>query len=162
MSAHAVAVFGVGTDPPPERRLPRLRLVICDVSLSTAARSACVIWPTFSSRVIRPSRSVTRCLTGSEASSYGSGTDAALWAAEESAEAVAARPGSSSVEPTAAAVSAPTRERAKRTFKMDPPETDEKVWHLNRLGDRRVKRHLGVASERVSWCCGRSSGRACG
>ena len=43
MSAHAVGVFGVGTDPPPDRRLPRLSVVIFDVSVSTLPRSACVI-----------------------------------------------------------------------------------------------------------------------
>ena len=43
MSAHAVGVFGVGTEPPPDSRLPRLSVVIFDVSVSTLARSAWVI-----------------------------------------------------------------------------------------------------------------------
>src|SRR3954454_18434829 len=71
MSAHAVGVFGVGTDPPPDRMLPRLSFVILDVSASTLARSACVIWPIFSASVMRPSRSSTRCGIGRLASWYG-------------------------------------------------------------------------------------------
>ncbi len=65
MSAKAVGVFGVGTEPPPDSTLPNARLVICEVSVSTDARSACVIWPTFSCRVMRPRRSATRRATGS-------------------------------------------------------------------------------------------------
>ena len=58
--------MGVGhyDEPPPERIDPRLRSVIWVVSASMLARSACVIWPTFSSSVIRPSRSATRRATG--------------------------------------------------------------------------------------------------
>src|SRR5919201_1933425 len=65
MSAHALGVLGVGTEPPPESRLPSLSMVIFDVSASTLARSACVIWPIFSGSVIRESRSSTRRETGS-------------------------------------------------------------------------------------------------
>src|SRR5689334_1242673 len=71
MSAHAVGVFGVGTEPPPDSRLPRLSLVIVDVSASTLARSACVIWPIFSASVILESRSATRCLVDRRGFSYG-------------------------------------------------------------------------------------------
>ena len=60
MSAHAVGVLGVGTEPPPDSTLPRLSVVIFDVSVSTLARSAWVIWPIFSASVMRDSRSWTR------------------------------------------------------------------------------------------------------
>src|SRR4051812_38909937 len=72
MSAHAVGVFGVGVEPPPDSSEPRLSLVILEVSLSTSARSAWVIWPIFSARFIRLMRSRTRVLTGRFAFSYGS------------------------------------------------------------------------------------------
>jgi hypothetical protein len=68
MSAHAAGVFGVGTEPPPDRMLPRLSLVIFDVSASTFARSAWVIWPIFSASVMRDSRSSTRSGMGTLAS----------------------------------------------------------------------------------------------
>ena len=68
MSAQAVGVFGVGTEPPPDSTLPRLSVVIFAVSASTLARSACVIWPIFSASVIRPRRSETRWLIGSDGS----------------------------------------------------------------------------------------------
>ena len=72
MSAQASGVLGVGTDPPPDNTLPRLSEVILLVSESMLARSACVIWPIFSARVIRSSRSATRRLVGSVGSWYGS------------------------------------------------------------------------------------------
>src|SRR2546423_12805249 len=75
MSAHAVGVLGVGTDPPPESRLPRLSFVIFDVSLSPLPRSACVIWPIFSASVMRESRSSTRALIGRSRFWYGSPAD---------------------------------------------------------------------------------------
>src|SRR5947209_8206784 len=83
MSAHAVGVLGVGTEPPPDSKLPRLSVVIFDVSVSTLPRSACVIWPIFSARVMRPSRSSTRALIGRSGFSYGSpaARRAVLWAA---------------------------------------------------------------------------------
>ena len=68
MSAQAVGVFGVGTDPPPDSTLPRLSVVILVVSASMPPRSAWVIWPIFSASVIRPRRSATRWPTGSEGS----------------------------------------------------------------------------------------------
>ena len=68
MSAQASGVFGVGTDPPPDRTLPSFQVRTSDGSPATSPRSAWVIWPTFSSRVIRPTRSATRCFVGSEAS----------------------------------------------------------------------------------------------
>ena len=68
MSAQADGVLGVGTEPPPDSTLPRLSVVIFEVSASTLARSACVIWPIFSASVIRPRRSATRWPTGSEGS----------------------------------------------------------------------------------------------
>ena len=71
MSAQAVGVFGVGTEPPPDRTLPSLSVVIFDVSVSTPPRSAWVIWPTFSSSVIRAEQ-VVRPAAGSAAGfSYG-------------------------------------------------------------------------------------------
>src|SRR5437588_11910031 len=70
MSAQAVGVLGVGTEPPPESRPPRLSLVIFEVSVSTLARSACVIWPIFSAGFIRPSKSATRACTGRLESRY--------------------------------------------------------------------------------------------
>ncbi len=66
MSANASGVFGVGTDPPPERMDPKPYCVISVGSALTKRRSVCVIWPTFSASVIRPRRSLTRCLTGSD------------------------------------------------------------------------------------------------
>ena len=72
MSAQAAGVLGVGTEPPPESTLPRLSVVIFVVSVSIDARSACVIWPIFSARVMRDSRSATRARTGSRAFWYGS------------------------------------------------------------------------------------------
>src|SRR3954451_17242305 len=70
MFAQARGRLGDGTDPPPDSRLPRWSLVIFEVSASTEARSAWVIWPIFSSSVIRRSRSATRCPIGREASRY--------------------------------------------------------------------------------------------
>ena len=61
MSAQAVGVFGVGTEPPPDSTRRGCRVVIFDVSVSTLARSAWVIWPIFSASVMRDSRSWTRC-----------------------------------------------------------------------------------------------------
>src|SRR5437763_10490878 len=71
MSAQAVGVLGVGTEPPPESRLPRLSLVIFDVSASTLPRSACVIWPIFSASVMRDIKSFTRWRIGRTGFSYG-------------------------------------------------------------------------------------------
>ena len=59
MSAQAVGVFSVGVDPPPDRMLPRFQVVIRVASTFTLPRSVCVIWPTFSAKVIRASRSAT-------------------------------------------------------------------------------------------------------
>src|SRR4051812_22455996 len=147
MSANAVGAFGVGTDPPPDSRLPRARLVILDVSVSTFARSACVIWPTFSCMVMRPSKSATRCFTGSRGLRYGAVPGAAAWGLDGLAEAWAApKAGTRSAEPTAAAVSAPTRERAKRTFKMILPRRTKRYLDLNRLGGTCVKGHSGAPS----------------
>jgi hypothetical protein len=72
MSAHPVGVFGVGTEPPPDSTDPSFNDVIRVGLASTLARSACVIWPTFSSNVIRPSRSCTRRSTGSRGFIYAS------------------------------------------------------------------------------------------
>src|SRR5829696_364933 len=70
MSAQPVAVFGAGADPPPDSSDPRPYAAMSAVVV-TAPRSAWVIWPIFSSRVIRPSRSVTRTGTGWVGSWYG-------------------------------------------------------------------------------------------
>src|SRR5262249_50058612 len=64
-----VAVLGVGAEPPPESRDPS-RLLVMSLPL-TASRSAWVIWPSFSSRLIRPNRSATRTGTGWLGSLYG-------------------------------------------------------------------------------------------
>src|SRR5438477_12863010 len=68
--AQDVALFGDGADPPPERIEPSRNWVIC--ALVTDARSAWVIWPIFSSRLMRESRSSTRVGTGRLGSRYGS------------------------------------------------------------------------------------------
>src|SRR3954463_16779002 len=67
-----------GTDPPPDSTDPSdhaamlLTLLLLVVAgLVICARSGCVVWPTFSSSVIRESRSSTRCPIGSERSRYG-------------------------------------------------------------------------------------------
>src|SRR5437763_5229885 len=72
MSAHAVGVLGVGTEPPPESRLPRRSVVILSVVVSTLPRSACVIWPILSASFMRDIRSLTRWLIGRTGFSYGS------------------------------------------------------------------------------------------
>src|SRR3954447_9975076 len=72
MSAQPAGVLFFGVEPPPDSREPRKRLVIWAWSASTPPRSACVIWPTFSGRVIRFSRSLTRVATGSFGFWYGS------------------------------------------------------------------------------------------
>jgi len=43
MSAHAVGVFSVGVDPPPDRMLPRFQVVIGVASTYTLPRSVWVI-----------------------------------------------------------------------------------------------------------------------
>src|SRR3954447_6167803 len=78
MSAHALGVLPGGVDPPPDSRLPSFQSVIRVVSSVTAARSAWVIWPIFSSSVIRPSRSFTRACTERCRSRY-----AGWWPARE-------------------------------------------------------------------------------
>ena len=60
MSAHASGVFCSGVEPPPDRTLPSPYFVISAGFSATSIRSAWVIWPTFSSNVIRSSRSFTR------------------------------------------------------------------------------------------------------
>ncbi len=71
MSAQASGVFCAGVEPPPESTLPSSYSVISDGSASTSCRSAWAIWPTFSSSVIRPSRSATRRAVGRSALRYG-------------------------------------------------------------------------------------------
>jgi hypothetical protein len=66
MSAHPSGVLLAGTEPPPDSTLPSLHFVTSEGSAVTSPRSAWVIWPIFSARLIRPSRSATRCFTGSE------------------------------------------------------------------------------------------------
>src|SRR6185437_9037926 len=70
MLAQDVALFGDGAEPPPDRIEPSRNWVIC--ALVTDPRSAWVIWPIFSSRLIRESRSFTRVGTGRLGSRYGS------------------------------------------------------------------------------------------
>src|SRR3954453_21475381 len=70
MLAQDVAVFGLGAEHPPESTEPSRNWVIC--ALVTEPRSAWVIWPSFSSRLIRDSRSLTRVATGWVGSWYGS------------------------------------------------------------------------------------------
>src|SRR5688572_19301535 len=69
MLAQDVALLGEGAEPPPESSEPSRNWVIC--AFETAARSAWVIWPIFSSRLIRESRSLTRVATGRVGSWYG-------------------------------------------------------------------------------------------
>jgi hypothetical protein len=71
VSAQALGVFCAGTEPPPDSTLPRAYVVTRLGSAATSARSAWVIWPTFSASVIRPSRSATRCPVDSRGFSYG-------------------------------------------------------------------------------------------
>ena len=68
MSAHAFGVFSVGVEPPPDRIEPMFPVLITLGSASTRWRSVCVIWPIFSSSVIRDRRSLTRLETGWRAS----------------------------------------------------------------------------------------------
>ena len=66
MSAQPVAVFGLGAEPPPDNTEPRAKLVMS--ALLTEPRSACVIWPIFSSSVIVDISWLTRVATGSDGS----------------------------------------------------------------------------------------------
>src|SRR5882757_10435295 len=70
MFAQDVALLGEGAEPPPDSSEPSPYAGM--LAVVTAARSACVIWPIFSSRVIRESKSSTRVCTGSVGSRYGS------------------------------------------------------------------------------------------
>jgi hypothetical protein len=63
MSAQALGVLGVGTEPPPDSTLPRTSLVTFSPLGPMLARSAWVICPIFSCRVMRESRSATRLRT---------------------------------------------------------------------------------------------------
>ena len=63
-------MFGLGAEPPPESTDPNRNWVIC--AGVTEARSAWVIWPSFSSRLMRDNRSLTRVATGWVGSWYGS------------------------------------------------------------------------------------------
>src|SRR5262245_45918950 len=74
MSAHAAGVLGLGAEPPPESTEPSRNVVMSEVV--TVPRSAWVIWPTFSSSVIRDIRSVTRSAGLSVGSWYGNWTAA--------------------------------------------------------------------------------------
>src|SRR3954451_12755664 len=71
MSAHDEGVLGAGTDPPPLSSEPRKYVPMSDGRV-IAWRSACVIWPTFSARVIRDNRSFTRSARLRDESRYGS------------------------------------------------------------------------------------------
>jgi len=71
MLAHASGVFGVGTDPPPDSSDPSRQVVTSVGSSLTAARSAWVICPTFSSRVMAASSRSARALGLSELSIQG-------------------------------------------------------------------------------------------
>src|SRR3954466_9096205 len=74
MSAQPVAVLGDGAEPPPDSTEPIRNCVIW--ALLIDIRSAWVIWPIFSSSVIRLIRSATRVATGWLGSLYGG-----VWAA---------------------------------------------------------------------------------
>ena len=63
-------MLGVGVEPPPDSTEPSLSVAIWLGSPATAPRSACVIWPIFSSSVMRLSRSLTRFATGWAESRY--------------------------------------------------------------------------------------------
>src|SRR4051794_26730612 len=93
MSAQPVAVLGEGAEPPPDSTDPIRNCVIC--ALLTDPRSAWVIWPSFSSSVIRLIRSLTRVATGRLGSLYGG-----VWAAAGAgAYSQAASPAASAAAP---------------------------------------------------------------
>ena len=71
-------MLGVGVEPPPDSTEPSLSVAIWLGSPATAPRSACVIWPIFSSSVMRLSRSLTRFATGWAESRYAARAGAAL------------------------------------------------------------------------------------
>ena len=86
MSAQASGVLGVGTEPPPDSSDPSRQVVMSDGSAVTAPRSAWVICPTFSSRVIWASSSRALASGRSELSIHGrSGAAAPAPAAEGAA-----------------------------------------------------------------------------
>src|SRR5262245_2587778 len=80
MSTHAAGMLFAGVEPPPDSTEPSLSVAIMLGLPATAPRSAWVIWPIFSSSVIRPSRSWTRSATGWAASRYTGRVGAALTA----------------------------------------------------------------------------------
>jgi hypothetical protein len=57
-------VFTGGVDPPPDSTDPSCHSAMSAGLSKTAPRSAWVIWPIFSTSVMRPSRSATRLPTG--------------------------------------------------------------------------------------------------
>src|SRR6266498_2864957 len=109
MSAHAVGLFGLGAEPPPDSSEPS-RLLVMSAPL-TASRSAWVIWPIFSSRLIRPSRSATRTGTGWVGSRYG-GSAATARAAVSAPMAIMAA--------TSATVNRPLRHPLLRRWPLMP------------------------------------------
>jgi hypothetical protein len=68
MSSHAAGSLTGGVEPPPDSTDPTCHSAINDGSSKTADRSVWVICPTFSSSVIRRSRSATRRFVGWPAS----------------------------------------------------------------------------------------------
>jgi hypothetical protein len=73
IATHASGVFGVGVEPPPESTEPSLNVATIVASpngAERAPRSAWVIWPIFSSSVMRDRRSLTRRPIGALASRY--------------------------------------------------------------------------------------------
>ena len=113
MLAQLVALFGDGAEPPPESSEPRRNWVIW--ALETALRSAWVIWPSFSSRLIRPSRSLTRVATGRLGSWYGKGAARAADGANTPTAATAASTA------TTATVLVRSRENPGTTLRMRSP-----------------------------------------
>src|SRR4029453_14313441 len=71
MSAQASGGLGGGTEPPPDSKDPSRQVATSEGSPLTAPRSAWVICPTFSSRVISASSSSARAAGLREASSHG-------------------------------------------------------------------------------------------
>jgi len=85
MSAQASGVFGVGVEPPPDSSDPSLQVVTSVGSPLTAPRSAWVIWPTFSSRVMAASSSSARASGRRELSIQGRAPAPAVPAADGAA-----------------------------------------------------------------------------
>jgi hypothetical protein len=111
MSAQASGVFGVGTEPPPDSSDPSRQVATSDGSPETAPRSAWVICPTFSSRVIRASSRPARVSGLRDRSIQG------RWAADDPA----AGPAAASVRAIRRQVPRAPRRMGRSTRRMTAP-----------------------------------------